>query len=60
MFEAIDGTYVLVAVVLAFALLGVVAVQTTVMVLQQADATGGGCSPGSVGFNASKGRCYHP
>ena len=57
MFEE-NGSWVMIAVVLAFALLGVIAVQT-VMVSQQAEAAG--CENGqaaSTAFNASKGRCF--
>jgi hypothetical protein len=57
MLEATES-WALVAVVLALALVGVVAVQT-VMVSQQAEAAG--CENGqatSVAVNASKGRCF--
>jgi hypothetical protein len=55
MFEG-NESYVVIAVVLAFALLGVVAVQT-LMVSQQAEAAG--CRNG-IAANASKGRCIQP
>jgi hypothetical protein len=54
MFER-NEYYVVIAVVLAFALLGIVAVQTG-MVPQKAEAAG--CTPDSTGYNASKGRCF--
>ena len=53
MFEG-DEYYVVIALALAFALIGVVAVQT-LMVSQSAEAAG--CMT-SVAFNASKGRCF--
>ena len=57
MFEGTES-WALVAIVLAFTLLGVVAVQA-VMVSQQAEAAG--CENGQavgVAVNASKGRCF--
>ena len=57
MFEG-NESYVVIAIVLAFALLGVVAVQT-VMVSQRAEAAG--CENGKavgIAANASRGRCF--
>lgn len=56
-----EGSIMIFAIVAALGLIGVVVVEAVFILPQEADARG--CSAGSAGslaFNASKGRCFHP
>ena len=47
------------AIVAALGILGVIAVESIIMMQQQQQAYAAGCNIGRA-FNASQGRCYHP
>jgi hypothetical protein len=55
-----NTTFVIIAIVSALALFGVVVVTVAVTIPLQQQAEARGCAPGGPGFNASKGRCFHP